>query len=75
MIKCRHCEEIKTLENVLEFCMIDMKNKTYIIANAKKSVGFTIIEETHCISDSGSSRRSDIIASKDEQGYISLTQR
>ena len=77
--RCRHCHnEIETLAHVLGSCSHGeaLRNARHhkvrtIIAQALRDVGFRAYEEIHGLSESGSTRRIDILAFKDERmGYI-----
>lgn len=77
--RCRHCpNEKETLAHVLGSCPHGdtLRNSRHhkiraAIAQALRNTGLTVFEEIHGISTTGSTRRIDIIAFKDQTtGYI-----
>jgi len=67
--RCRHCNEIETLGHVLGACEKGtlLRNARHhrirkMIADGFRKTGLQVFEEVHCVSDTGSTRRLDIIA-------------
>jgi hypothetical protein len=76
---CRHCNEYETLAHVLGSCKQGelLRNKRHnavreILANELKKKGLEVHQEVHCLSESGSTRRVDILAidREKDQGWI-----
>jgi uncharacterized protein YaaW (UPF0174 family) len=77
--RCRHCNEFETLAHVLGSCRHNdlLINKRHndvrkIIADELRKLELEVYEEVNCTSESGSTRRIDIIAidRKNNKGWI-----
>src|SRR5436190_6957133 len=77
--RCRHCSEPETLAHVLGSCPYGalLRNSRHhsvrtIIATALRNKGWQVVEEVHCIAESGSNRRLDILCfnTKSKEGFV-----